>query len=92
MRKCLSLLAFVFALTSLHAQEYVESWREGYLDIHSIATGKGDASLVVMPDGTTMLIDAGDMTNGRFKAPALPNADKSPAYWISETISISKNF
>ena len=86
MRKFFSLLAFLFAFTSLYAQEYVESWREGYLDIHSIATGKGDASFVIMPDGTTMLIDAGDMTNDRFIAPALPNADKSPAYWISEYI------
>jgi glyoxylase-like metal-dependent hydrolase (beta-lactamase superfamily II) len=34
-------------------------WRRGGLDIHHIATGKGDCALVVGPDGTSLMIDAG---------------------------------
>ena len=50
-----------FQLTS--AQEYLPKWQEGYMDIHTIATGRGDATFIVMPDGTTLMIDAGD--NGK---------------------------
>ena len=37
-------------------------WREGYLDLHHINTGRGNATLVMMPDGTSLLIDAGAAT------------------------------
>lgn len=40
---------------------FLPDWEEGYMDIHHIATGKGDCVFVVMPDGTTMLQDAGDV-------------------------------
>ena len=36
------------------------SWKEGTLDIHMSASSYGENTFVVMPDGTTMLIDAGD--------------------------------
>lgn len=36
-------------------------WHEGDLDIHHISTGCGNSTFLVMPDGTTMLIDAGDV-------------------------------
>ena len=35
---------------SAASQEYLPKWQEGYMDIHTIATGRGDATLVVMPD------------------------------------------
>ena len=34
-------------------------WTPGTLDFHQISTGEGNAALVVLPDGTTMLVDAG---------------------------------
>jgi beta-lactamase superfamily II metal-dependent hydrolase len=34
-------------------------WTPGTLDIHQIATGRGNSALVVLPDGTTLLVDAG---------------------------------
>lgn len=34
-------------------------WRRGALDIHHIATGRGDAALVIGPDGSSLMIDAG---------------------------------
>jgi beta-lactamase superfamily II metal-dependent hydrolase len=33
-------------------------WEEGYLDIHSINTGRGESFYYILPDGTTMLVDA----------------------------------
>ena len=54
----LSLILLSFSVMS--AQDYLPEWKEGYMDIHTIATGRGDATFIVMPDGTTLLIDAGD--------------------------------
>ena len=36
------------------------AWTPGSLDIHQINTGKGNSALFLLPDGTTMLVDAGD--------------------------------
>lgn len=41
--------------------EYLPAWEKGMMDIHSIGTGQGDASFLILPDGTTWLIDAGDI-------------------------------
>ncbi|MBQ1336712.1 MAG: hypothetical protein IIY32_00195, partial [Thermoguttaceae bacterium] len=35
-------------------------WQEGELDLHIIHTGAGDNAFHVFPDGTTVLLDAGD--------------------------------
>ena len=51
-------------------------WEEGFLDIHTIATGRGDACLIIMPDGTTMMIDAGD--NGKAKDKQHPDGSMKP--------------
>lgn len=56
------------------------------MDIHNIATGKGDCTLVVMPDGTTMLIDAGDTSKSRFKCDAYPDDSRTPGQWIARYI------
>ena len=37
------------------------AWSEGYLDIHTISSGRGECLLIVMPDGTSMVIDAGEL-------------------------------
>jgi hypothetical protein len=49
-------------------------WTPGVLDIHHIATGEGNATFFVLPDGTTLLVDAGAATAGRAPlAPPVPN-------------------
>ena len=73
-----ALTAAAFSVCA-QAQEYLPEWQEGYLDIHTIATGRGDAALIVMPDGTTMMIDAGD--NAKAKDTQHPDASKMPGEW-----------
>lgn len=74
----LALLAAAFNVFGQTA-EYLPEWKEGYLDIHTIATGRGDAALVIMPDGTSMMIDAGD--NAKANDTQHPNGTKRPGEW-----------
>jgi len=41
------------------ATDPLSPWQPGLLDIHHIATGRGDATLIVAPSGAMALIDAG---------------------------------
>jgi beta-lactamase superfamily II metal-dependent hydrolase len=65
----------------------LSTWRKGYFDIHSIATGKGECTFLIYPDGTTMLIDAGDMTGYPWESKPLPDDSKTPAQWIADYIN-----
>lgn len=63
------------------------SWSEGYLDIHCINTGKGESSFFVLPDGTTMLVDAGvALTPPPRISETKPNKSRTPGEWISRYI------
>ena len=56
----------------------------GTLDIHQINTGRGNAALLVLPDGTTLLLDAGNGGNPPPRGtPARPDASHPPAEWIA---------
>ena len=80
MKKLIFTIAALFAfMQGAYAQEYLPKWQEGYMDIHTIATGRGDATLVVMPDGTTLMIDAGD--NGKTKDKQHPDTTKRAGEW-----------
>jgi hypothetical protein len=67
-------------------------WQEGWLDLHHINTGRGDAAFYVFPDGTTMLVDAGELdpaserTNGPRNARARPNDSRPPFEWIARYV------
>ena len=47
--------------------ETLPEWQEGYLDIHHINTGRGNCSFMILPDGTTMLADVGDVGSESFQ-------------------------
>ena len=36
-------------------------WAEGCLDIHLINSGRGECAFYILPDGTTLLVDAGEI-------------------------------
>ncbi|MDF9832619.1 beta-lactamase superfamily II metal-dependent hydrolase [Ereboglobus sp. PH5-5] len=87
---------FTFAAVSIpsaradavKAGDTLPLWSEGCLDIHHINTGKGESSLIIMPDGTTMLVDAGDIAaKGGSLLDALPDDSRLPGEWIARYIS-----
>jgi beta-lactamase superfamily II metal-dependent hydrolase len=84
--------------TTLSAQSTTDTtavpWRSGYLDIHHIETGSGNATFFVMPDGTTLLVDAGDIGDRKLRrggypltsTPPYPNDSKTAGKWIVDYI------
>jgi len=68
------------------------AWQEGELDIHHISTGMGNATFMILPDGTTFLVDAGalDPTEARTQSPrntkAMPGKERQPGEWIARYV------
>jgi beta-lactamase superfamily II metal-dependent hydrolase len=62
-------------------------WTPGTLDIHQINTGRGNAALLIFPDGTSMLLDAGDGGNPPPRGtPPKPDASHTPGEWIARYV------
>lgn len=89
-RKLLFVLA-VCSQTVLFAQVKVgdtyPAWSEGYMDIHHISTGRGECVFAILPDGTTMMIDAGEIGPSPRVTDARPDDSKSAGEWITRYIS-----
>jgi len=63
------------------------AWQPGWLDIHHIATGRGNATLAILPDGTSLLIDAGASANGNdTSVPTRPDAARRAGEWIGRYV------
>ncbi|SHI43986.1 ComEC/Rec2 family competence protein [Pseudozobellia thermophila] len=88
------LLSLLFQACILWAQNgrQLPSWEKGMLDIHHINTGRGDAAFAILPDGTTLLIDAGDMSETRKRtlsarnAKLVPDRSKTAMEWLVDYI------
>jgi len=80
----LALSAICAPLGAQTVGERLPAWTPGTLDIHQINTGRGNAALLVMPDGTTLLVDAGDGGNlpPRGTAPR-PDGSRPTGEWIA---------
>lgn len=70
-------------------------WREGYFEMHSISTGRGESFFYIFPDGTSMLVDAGgslvtqeicEAKNAGGVTPARPSKDVSNTKVITSYI------
>lgn len=65
-------------------------WEPGYFYIHHISTGRGSCALLILPDATTMMIDAGSIISGldpradKFFINPRPNASLRPGQWIAK--------
>jgi len=67
--------------------ERFPGWAPGTLDIHHINTGRGNATFFQLPDGTTLLVDAGDGGNPPPRGtPPRPDASRPPAEWIARYV------
>lgn len=67
--------------------EVLPLWSEGYLDIHHINTGKGESVFFTLPDGTTMLVDAGATSRPKPRVTdPKPDGSRTPGEWISRYI------
>ncbi len=68
--------------------EVFPPWSDGYLDIHHINTGLGESAFFILPDGTTMLVDAGvtPRPKPRVTDPR-PDGSRTPGEWIARYIS-----
>ncbi|MET0638043.1 MAG: hypothetical protein ABWZ25_18580 [Chitinophagaceae bacterium] len=88
-------LVIIFCLFQLHSIAQpaksgasLGTWQEGFLDIHHINTGRGNAAFCILPDGTTLLIDAGELspldsrTFSLRNASAKPDSSRRPYEWL----------
>lgn len=41
------------------------AWKEGWLDIHAINSARGECTFFILPDGTTLVVDAGEFCDYR---------------------------
>jgi glyoxylase-like metal-dependent hydrolase (beta-lactamase superfamily II) len=65
----------------------LEPWKPGYLEIHQLATNRGNSAFLILPDGTTMMVDAGALygTNPYLSEPR-PSASRRPGEWIGRYV------
>ncbi|MCX6617824.1 MAG: hypothetical protein NTZ98_17215 [Acidobacteria bacterium] len=62
-------------------------WQPGMLDIHQISSGRGNAALYIFPDGTTMLVDAGEQAQKTPRhTPDRPDGTRPAGDWITRYI------
>ena len=52
------------------------SWEEGVMDIHFINSGRGECVFMILPDGTTLVVDCGDIPDN--KKARWPQVDAKP--------------
>src|SRR5262245_46248071 len=68
------------------------AWQPGYLDLHHINTGRGNSAFYVLPDGTTILFDAGELdptnprTTSKRNTSIRPDDSRRPFEWIASYI------
>ncbi|GAB3948540.1 hypothetical protein GCM10028805_23190 [Spirosoma harenae] len=73
-------------------------WQPGQLDIHHINTGQGNSTFIILPDGTTMLVDAGAInsldwrTNKPRNIPTKPTNERQAGEWIARYIRNTLRF
>jgi hypothetical protein len=82
---CLSGTALPGCATSNDSRaSSLDPWQPGQLDIHHLAIGRGSATLVILPDGTSLLIDAGASANATDVSVATrPGPQRRAGEWIA---------
>ncbi len=85
----LFLMPFCYANTPFIIGKPLPHWQRGELDIYHIHEGAGNSTLMIFPDGTTLLYDLGDLviepqdTILPEHSAVLPNNTKTPYEWVA---------
>lgn len=68
--------------------EPLSPWRPGTMEFHHIYTGHGESVFHIFPDGTSLLIDAGQLERGGYelKSVTLPDESRGPGEYIARYI------
>lgn len=87
MKPVLCVVALLLGWCAARAQDAagreIAPWQPGTLDIHQISTGRGNSALYILPDGTTLLVDAGDLARKTaHHTPDRPDGSRPAAEWI----------
>ena len=62
----------------------IAPWQPGMLDIHQISTGRGNSGLYILPDGTTLLVDGGEINpKTAHHTPDRPDGTRPADEWIA---------
>ncbi len=58
-------------------------WQPGVLEIHQIATNRGNSAFLILPDSTTLMVDAGAIYGATpYLSEPLPSGQRRPGEWI----------
>jgi beta-lactamase superfamily II metal-dependent hydrolase len=80
-------LALAPALRAQAVGSELSRWEPGTLEIHQISTGRGNSGLYIFPDGTTMLVDAGEnAAKSARHTPDRPDGTRAAGEWIARYI------
>ncbi|RVT93457.1 MBL fold metallo-hydrolase [Sphingomonas crocodyli] len=72
------------AVAATTDQGSLPAWTPGTLDIHHIDTGVGNATFIMGPDGTTILIDCGATRGGPpASTPLRPDSSRAVGEWVA---------
>ncbi|HEX3966793.1 MAG TPA: hypothetical protein VHW70_02395, partial [Edaphobacter sp.] len=65
----------------------LEPWKPGILEIHHLATNRGNSAFLILPDGTTMMVDAGALYGATpYLSEPKPSAARRPGEWIGRYV------
>ncbi len=67
-----------------------KGWKKGEFQVHFIYTGVCESMFIIMPDGTTMLLDCGDhnaVGRGKLAVPVLPSPERHAGEWIARYVT-----
>lgn len=87
-RCCVIAMAALLPVVAQTVGDPLPPWAQGTLEIHQISTGRGNSALFIFPDGTTMLLDAGELVGSspRYVAPR-PDGSRTAGEWIARYVA-----
>ena len=66
---------------------HFQPWKQGGLEIHHISTGRGNATLAILPDGTTVMVDTGAIYgSSAYLIDPKPDDSRRPGEWVGRYV------